>query len=76
MPWGRKAFSRYLGDNQQRWKEHDACELVMQSENKDTEILIDQGLSDNFLEDLRKCPGHFWEKSGQCPGNIWEMSKN
>lgn len=67
VPWGHKAFSRYLGDNQQRWKEHDACELVMGSEQKDTEILIDQGLSDNFLEEQLK-PELFQaacEKAGQ-----------
>lgn len=28
-PWGQKAFKGYFGeDNQEKWKEHDATELV------------------------------------------------
>ncbi len=28
-PWGEKAFSNYLGPDRQRWKDHDATELVL-----------------------------------------------
>ncbi len=28
VPWGQKAFSGYLGDNQEEWKQYDATELV------------------------------------------------
>jgi S-formylglutathione hydrolase len=48
MPWGEKAFSRYLGDNHRAWAEHDACELVRRRPFAGP-ILIDQGLDDKFL---------------------------
>lgn len=53
VPWGYKAFSGYLGDDREVWKKHDACELVKQYAD-DTEILIDQGLADNFLDEQLK----------------------
>ena len=28
VPWGQKAFSGYLGDNKESWKQYDATELV------------------------------------------------
>ncbi len=50
--WGIKAFSAYLGDNQERWQQYDASALM---ERRTTPfpggILIDQGLSDKFLPD-------------------------
>lgn len=49
VPWGEKAFSRYLGEDRSEWKKHDACELVRQRKFGGT-ILIDQGLGDKFLE--------------------------
>jgi S-formylglutathione hydrolase FrmB len=40
-PWGQKAFKGYFGeDQQQKWKEHDATELVKQWKGP-LEILID-----------------------------------
>jgi S-formylglutathione hydrolase len=48
VPWGRKAFSRYLGDHHRAWAEHDACELVKRRPFGGT-ILVDQGLDDKFL---------------------------
>ncbi len=49
VPWGRKAFSRYLGDDPAAWAAHDACELVRQRTFPGC-ILIDQGEADAFLE--------------------------
>jgi S-formylglutathione hydrolase len=49
VPWGEKAFSRYLGDDRARWKEHDACELVAKAQLP-YELLVDQGTADKFLE--------------------------
>lgn len=53
VPWGQKAFSAYLGDDQTEWKKHDASELVKHAPEhlKDKTILIDQGLADNFLDE-------------------------
>jgi S-formylglutathione hydrolase len=47
-PWGQKAFSRYLGNNQETWLAYDASELVKQVRYHSS-ILIDQGTADKFL---------------------------
>lgn len=49
VPWGRKAFSRYLGDDETSWADYDACELVRRQTFPGT-ILIDQGDADGFVE--------------------------
>ena len=49
VPWGEKALPRFLGDDPEAWKRYDACELVARHKFEGT-ILIDQGLSDQFLE--------------------------
>lgn len=48
VPWGQKAFSRYLGDDRSTWAPYDACELVRRQTFNST-ILIDQGEADTFL---------------------------
>lgn len=48
-PWGEKAFTGYLGDDQQAWKSYDACELIRSSHRHPQKILLDQGSEDNFL---------------------------
>ena len=57
VPWGQKAFSRYLGDHHAVWAEHDACALVRRRPFG-RPILVDQGLADNFLEPQLQ-PGRF-----------------
>ncbi len=51
-PWGKKAFSGYLGSNEQDWLQYDASALMG---NRRTPfpngILINQGLADKFLPD-------------------------
>jgi S-formylglutathione hydrolase len=47
-PWGEKAFSRYLGTDRARWREHDAAELIARRPFG-APILVDQGLADPFL---------------------------
>lgn len=52
-PWGQKALSGYLGDDQQAWAEYDACALIKKGGTKQP-LFIDQGDADNFLtEQLR-----------------------
>jgi S-formylglutathione hydrolase len=66
-PWGQKAFSHYLGPDQERWREHDASELVARKAFPGL-ILIDQGTKDQFLADRQLLPETFKaaaEKSGQ-----------
>ena len=50
VPWGRKAFEGYLGDNEARWAKYDATELVMKQPSE-AHILIDQGIDDEFLKE-------------------------
>jgi S-formylglutathione hydrolase len=49
VPWGHKAFSRYLGEDRSAWADYDACELVRRQRFPGI-ILIDQGGADKFLE--------------------------
>jgi S-formylglutathione hydrolase len=49
VPWGLKAFPRYLGEDRATWLAHDACALVAGHPHPGT-ILVDQGLADRFLE--------------------------
>src|SRR5690606_4076579 len=47
-PWGEKAFGNYLGADRTTWRDYDATEL-MGKRAYGRPILIDQGLSDQFL---------------------------
>ena len=51
-PWGEKAFSAYLGSDQNTWHLHDATHLVLTKGPLFTEVLIDQGLEDQFYTQL------------------------
>lgn len=51
-PWGEKAFSNYLGLDQAEWLKHDASALVQTKTAHFADILIDQGLSDQFYSQL------------------------
>ncbi|KQV87210.1 S-formylglutathione hydrolase [Massilia sp. Root351] len=49
-PWGKKAFSGYLGQDESAWRAHDASELMAAARTPFPQgILIDQGLGDKFL---------------------------
>ena len=48
VPWGLKAFPRYLGEDRDAWSRYDATELVRSRRFPGT-ILIDQGDADKFL---------------------------
>ncbi len=50
-PWGRKAFTGYLGPDEAAWAGHDATALMsrMTAAPFPGGILIDQGLADKFL---------------------------
>jgi S-formylglutathione hydrolase len=50
VPWGQTVFELYLGEDQEPWKQHDACMLVL-AKGWDGDILIDQGTADQFLEE-------------------------
>jgi S-formylglutathione hydrolase len=50
-PWGRKAFTGYLGEDEATWAAHDASALMSAQKTAPYPggILIDQGLADKFL---------------------------
>ena len=47
--WGEKAFENYLGPDRNSWRPYDAVELIAGGARA-SEILVDQGLDDQFLE--------------------------
>jgi len=49
-PWGQKALSNYLGDNQSDWLQYDASELMSRAMHK-VPALVDQGKDDSFLNE-------------------------
>ena len=52
-PWGEKALSGYLGPDKAAWREYDACALIDDGARL-PDLLVDQGLGDNFLENQLK----------------------
>ena len=49
-PWGKKAFTGYLGSDQDRWRAYDASALMASMQQPFPKgILIDQGDADQFL---------------------------
>ncbi|MCK7450897.1 S-formylglutathione hydrolase [Enterobacter chengduensis] len=50
VPWGQKAFTHYLGEDEQKWQEWDSCALMLASDSANAiPMLIDQGDADQFL---------------------------
>ncbi|WED24965.1 S-formylglutathione hydrolase [Vibrio sp. JC009] len=52
-PWGKKAFTEYLGNDFSTWKTYDACELLMHKKSG-LPILVDQGDADEFMAEQLK----------------------
>ncbi|KAL1954494.1 hypothetical protein VTO42DRAFT_1105 [Malbranchea cinnamomea] len=57
-PWGQKAFKGYFGDDTEKWKEHDATELVKKWKGR-LDVLIDVGTGDNFYKQGQLLPENF-----------------
>jgi S-formylglutathione hydrolase len=53
VPWGKKAFTAYLGKDQATWQNHDASELMRKASNF-IPAKVDQGGADDFLEQQLK----------------------
>lgn len=47
-PWGRKAFTAYLGKDTSTWRNYDASVLIREAVQK-VPALVDQGEADDFL---------------------------
>ena len=48
VPWGKKAFTAYLGKDHTTWRDHDASELMRQA-SQFVPAKVDQGGADDFL---------------------------
>ena len=53
VPWGQKALGGYLGEDRASWRRHDAVALIEDGARL-TELLVDQGDADQFLEEQLK----------------------
>lgn len=49
VPWGQKAFRRYLGSDRAAWAQYDTVRLL-ETRRFDGTLLVDQGSRDQFLE--------------------------
>jgi S-formylglutathione hydrolase len=47
VPWGKKAFRRYLGMNEQKWRKYDSVALI-EDGARFPEMLVDQGYADPY----------------------------
>lgn len=52
-PWGRNALARYLGKDEQAWREYDACALIADGAEQ-MNILVDQGTADEARDEQLK----------------------
>jgi S-formylglutathione hydrolase len=50
--WGQHALTAYLGADRQRWTAYDAAAVIRAKPSKH-ELLVDQGMADPYLEQLR-----------------------
>jgi len=71
VPWGIKAFTNYLGEDRESWKQYDAVALI-QAGHRLPPALIDQGDADEFLE-LQLKP-HLLKESCQSAGHPLELN--
>jgi S-formylglutathione hydrolase len=75
-PWGQKAFSGYLGPDRGQWSTHDATELVASVKDaaQKSPILIDQGLSDQFLQ--TQLHPHLFEEAAKKVGYPLQLRRH
>ncbi|TCW00245.1 S-formylglutathione hydrolase [Biostraticola tofi] len=50
VPWGKKAFTAYLGADEASWAAWDSCALLRDGSARPLPVLIDQGEDDEFLD--------------------------
>jgi S-formylglutathione hydrolase len=50
--WGQNALTAYLGEDRQQWLAYDAA-AVIRAKPSHHELLVDQGMADPYLEQLR-----------------------
>ncbi|MDI1341578.1 S-formylglutathione hydrolase [Polaromonas sp.] len=75
-PWGRKAFTGYLGTGTAAWSAHDATALMARLDAAPYPggILIDQGLADKFL--FEQLHPHLFEAACVQAGQALELRRH
>lgn len=74
-PWGQKAFSNYLGNDQSTWSGYDATRVVRNlGEAPAHKILVDQGMADQWLE--RELHPHLFEAACEESGVALELRRH
>ncbi len=53
VPWGQNALTGYIGKDEAKWREYDACALIEDGARL-PDLLVDQGEGDNFLTEQLK----------------------
>jgi len=73
VPWGRKAFTGYLGADSEAWRAYDAADLLRKA-RWPRPLLVDQGLADKFLdEQLRP---ELLEQAARASGTPLELRRH
>ncbi|MGQ0530861.1 MAG: S-formylglutathione hydrolase [Panacagrimonas sp.] len=73
VPWGEKAFGNYLGADRAPWAAYDAS-LLMRARAFPQPILVDQGLSDQFLEN--QLHPQALEAAAQASGQVLRLRRH
>jgi S-formylglutathione hydrolase len=74
-PWGQKAFSNYLGNDQATWRDYDATQIVRNLEKPPLhKILVDQGMADQWL--ARELHPHLLEAACEERGVALELRRH
>lgn len=73
VPWGEKAFSNYLGADRSAWEAYDASVLMTKAPYPG-ELLVDQGLSDQFLD--KQLRPEALERAAQASGQRLMMRRH
>jgi S-formylglutathione hydrolase len=75
-PWGRKAFTGYLGVDTEGWHDHDASSLMQRQRAVPYPegILVDQGLEDKFLAE--QLHPHLFEAACRAAGQPLTLRRN
>lgn len=73
VPWGLKAFPRFLGPDRKAWQAYDACELV-RADPSPNPILVDQGMDDAFLQ--RQLRPELFEEACAAAGQSLQLRRH
>ncbi len=72
VPWGQKAFARYLGDDADAHAAHDTVALL-RARRFDGTLLVDQGTADKFLD--RELKPELLEEAARANGQALDLRR-